>query len=109
MGAGQSIDSSIQELKSEAKKLDTDEQEKALKEVTELEDRIKALIKDYKDKKSSENKPAPVVGDAKVETPATGAAAATTAEQAGGKRLKKRRISNKKRVSHRLTRSLKLI
>lgn len=106
MGAGQSIDSSIQELKSEAKKLDTDEQEKALKEVEELEGKIKALITDYKDKKSSGNEPAT---PAKVETPATGAAAATTAEQAGGKRLKKRRISNKKRVSHRLTRSLKLI
>lgn len=107
MGAGHSISqATLDDLKNVSEKL------KSAEEVEELEKRVKTLIKETQDKidKQGDAKPATTgdakEGDAKKPEPAEQAAETT---QAGGKRLKKRRISNKKRVRHRLTRSLKLI
>lgn len=109
MGAEQSISqATLDELKKVSEKL------KSAKEVEELEEQVKALIKAAQDKidKQGDAKPATATpSDAATATPTKPEATepAAGAAQAGGKRLKKRRISNKKRVSHRLTRSLKLI
>lgn len=112
MGAVQSISQkTLDDLKSVSEKL------KSKEEVEELEKRVKTLIKDTQDKidKQGDAKPATEPGAASATPSATPPATApatppaTETTQNGGKRLKKRRISNKKRVSHRLTRSLKLI
>ena len=114
MGASLSISQkTLDDLKSVSEKL------KSKEEVKELETQVYNLIKETQDKINKQGDattkepekttdPEKTTASEKTKEPEKTTEPAAAA-QTGGKRLKKRRISNKKRVRHRLTRSLKLI